>query len=239
MITTTGKRLSDYFAEIQSSPAAVRRQQHKPQFSSVLREAIDWKGDGEHQPPGMTIQDYFARITPRVRSLTPASGTGQEEFSGATPAEPVQPDRSGSSGCKSDGFQQPAGIIETSIREAALRYDLPESLIRGVIRFESNFQPDAVSPAGAQGLMQLMPATARELGVENPFDIRQNIDGGVRYLRQMLDRFDGDTEKALAAYNAGPGTVMRYGGIPPYRETQTYVKRVMAYVNDPAQQATT
>jgi len=122
------------------------------------------------------------------------------------------------------------GTIEKSIQRAAGKYDLPASLLKGVIRAESNFQSTAVSRAGAQGLMQLMPATARELGVDNPFDIEQNIDGGARYLRKMLDRFGGDVKLALAAYNAGPGTVERYGGkIPPFQETERYIDRVLRF----------
>lgn len=119
--------------------------------------------------------------------------------------------------------------IELNIEKASAKYNLPLGLIRSVIRAESNFQPDAVSPAGAQGLMQLMPATAEELGVENPFNIGENIDGGARYLRQMLDMFDNNIEKALAAYNAGPGTVIKFNGNVPYRETQNYVQKVLAY----------
>lgn len=118
--------------------------------------------------------------------------------------------------------------IQGSIEAAASKYNLPSKLIASVIRAESNFRADAVSPAGAQGLMQLMPATARELGVTDPFDVQQNIDGGARYLRQMLDRFGGDLEVALAAYNAGPGTVQKYDGEVPYRETRNYVRRVLA-----------
>jgi soluble lytic murein transglycosylase-like protein len=119
--------------------------------------------------------------------------------------------------------------IEKSIRKAARKYKLSPSLIRGVIKAESNFQVSAVSHAGAQGLMQLMPATARELGVKNPFDIDQNIDGGSRYLRKMLDNFKGDIKLALAAYNAGPGTVRKYEGEVPYQETKQYVNRVLRY----------
>ena len=118
-------------------------------------------------------------------------------------------------------------LIADSIKQAAKQYKLPEKLIQNVIRAESNFRADAVSPAGAQGLMQLMPATAKELGVEDPFDVRQNIDGGARYLRQMLNRFGGDIRLALAAYNAGPGTVIKYNGNVPYRETQTYIKKIL------------
>jgi soluble lytic murein transglycosylase-like protein len=117
--------------------------------------------------------------------------------------------------------------MEASIQQAAAKYNLAPELIRSVIRAESNFQADAVSPAGAKGLMQLMPETARELGVTNVFDIQQNIDGGARYLRQMLDRFGGDLKRALAAYNAGPGAVEQFNGSVPYAETRQYVKRVL------------
>jgi len=114
------------------------------------------------------------------------------------------------------------------IVSAAGRYRIQPALVKAVMAAESNFKPDAVSRVGAQGLMQLMPATARELGVERPFGILENLDGGVRYLRQMLDRY-GDVSQALAAYNAGPRAVDQYHGIPPYRETQAYVKRVLEY----------
>jgi soluble lytic murein transglycosylase-like protein len=119
--------------------------------------------------------------------------------------------------------------VEKSIQQAAAKYNLSPELIRSVIRAESNFQAEAVSPAGAKGLMQLMPETAKELGVTNPFDIQQNIDGGARYLRQMLDRFGGDLKRALAAYNAGPGAVEQYNGEVPFSETRQYVQRVLRY----------
>ena len=122
--------------------------------------------------------------------------------------------------------------IEKCIQEAAQKYGLAPQLIEAVIRAESGFKVDAVSVAGAQGLMQLMPATAKDLGVTNPFDIRQNIDGGTRYLRQMFDLFGGDARLALSAYNAGPGNVQKYGGDVPFPETRRYVARVLASVRD-------
>lgn len=119
------------------------------------------------------------------------------------------------------------GIIESTSR----KYGLDPALVKAVIRAESGYRPDAISGAGAQGLMQLMPGTARGLGVSDPFDPAQNIDGGVRYLKSQIDRF-GDVKLALAAYNAGPGAVAKFGGIPPYRETQNYVNKVLSYRED-------
>ena len=111
------------------------------------------------------------------------------------------------------------------IAEASQRYGVDPMLVKAVIKVESNFDPRAVSHAGAKGLMQLMDATGKQLGVADPFDAKQNVEGGAAYLRQMLDRF-GDLSLALAAYNAGPEAVDRYRGIPPYAETQRYVSLV-------------
>ena len=111
------------------------------------------------------------------------------------------------------------------IAEASERYGVDPSLVKAMIKVESNFDSRAVSPAGAKGLMQLMDATGKQLGVADPFDPRQNVEGGVAYLRQMLDRY-GDVSLALAAYNAGPEAVDSFQGIPPYAETQLYVSLV-------------
>lgn len=124
------------------------------------------------------------------------------------------------------------GTVKTDMdaifEEAASLYQLPVKLLRAVAKAESGFNPKAVSKAGAMGVMQLMPATARSLGVSDPYDARQNILGGAKYLKQNLERFGGNISLALAAYNAGPGSVTKYGGVPPYKETQNYVKTIMA-----------
>ncbi|MBW2462736.1 MAG: lytic transglycosylase domain-containing protein [Deltaproteobacteria bacterium] len=121
------------------------------------------------------------------------------------------------------------GRYDPYIHEAAALYRLPESFIRAVMRVESDFSPDVVSRAGAMGLMQLMPRTATSMGVQDPFDPRQNILGGTRYLRVLANKFNGDLVLTIAAYNAGQGAVTRYRGVPPYAETRRYVQRVLRY----------
>jgi soluble lytic murein transglycosylase-like protein len=154
---------------------------------------------------------------------------------GATPATATAAPTAGTTatGAVTPGASTP---YATEIDAAAKKYNVDPALLRGLIRQESNFNPNAGSPAGARGLTQLMPGTAAALGVD-PSVPAQAIEGGAKYLRQQLDRFGGDPAKALAAYNAGPGAVQRYGGIPPFAETQNYVRKVLAYAAEYRQAA--
>lgn len=137
------------------------------------------------------------------------------------PASAPRPALAGSA----DRYQR----FDAHIREAAALYRLPESFLRAVIRVESDYHPEVVSGAGACGLMQLMPQTAARMGVTDVFDPRQNILGGARYLRILANSFNGDLVLTIAAYNAGEGAVVRYRGVPPYEETQRYVRRVLSW----------
>jgi hypothetical protein len=210
-------------------------------FSEALDAATSpGTSESSEKNKGLTISDYFKQAIPRgstrrfqppplhsfsrdpVSMNTDGTSYGKHAASGSS---------SHDCSAESDAGDPPQTDSRTriadSIEDAARKYNLPGKLIESVIQAESGFRVDAVSPAGAQGLMQLMPGTAKELGVDDPFDARQNIDGGAAYLRQMLDRFDGDVKLALAAYNAGPGTVEKYNGNVPYRETQNYIERVL------------
>ena len=124
-----------------------------------------------------------------------------------------------------------AGPIATLVRELAPQYELNPNLVLAVVEVESNFDPRAISPKNAQGLMQLIPATAERFGVADVWDPEQNLRGGMAYLSWLMTHFDGDLELVLAAYNAGEGAVQRHGGIPPYTETRDYVKRIFARLN--------
>ena len=135
-----------------------------------------------------------------------------------------------------DGFAAlpPSMAYDDIIEEAAAASGLDSDLIHAVIQAESEFNPRAVSPAGAQGLMQLMPILQRELGVTDPFDARQNIMAGTRYLKWLLERHHGDIALALASYNAGPGNVTKYRGVPPFKETRDYVRKIKAILEETA-----
>jgi hypothetical protein len=195
---------------------------------------------------GLSIQDYMQRRisshTPTAVGKVPSATLSPSSTFSAPEKNPARgPVLKMSAPQKTTQFVQeppdkaPAEDrrkISASIDRAAAQFGLPPALINAVVKAESNYQVRALSPAGAQGLMQLMPATARELGVTDPYDIDQNIRGGAKYLRSMLDRFDGDLNLALSAYNAGPGTVARYAGNVPYAETRTYVQRVLRYIQE-------
>lgn len=171
------------------------------------------------------IADIESRFT-RPQAATAAAGRPQ----GAAAADFRQVLQGALEGSGAAAAAPPAETVRHLVSASAQRQGVSPQLALAVARAESNFDAQAVSAAGAQGVMQLMPDTARSLGVRNPQDPRENIDGGVAYLRQMLQRFDGDVSKAAAAYNAGPGAVEQYGGVPPYGETQQYVQKVLQFM---------
>ena len=146
--------------------------------------------------------------------------------------EPVEPPATSPPATKTSFWQPPCEAVpqdqlDRSIRDAATREKLPPEVLREVIRKESAFYPCAVSGKGAMGLMQLMPATAVEMGVRDPFDPLESINAGAKFLGQLLTKYEGDWKKALAAYNAGPRKVDEYGGVPPYQETLNFVEKVL------------
>jgi len=168
---------------------------------------------------GASFADALSAAQPAASAAsayaTPVAGSNASAIAGAG-------DTSGAAGSTPyDGL----------VTAAAQRYGVDPALLHGLIQQESGFDPSSTSGTGAAGLCQLMPSTAASLGVTNPLDPAQSIDAGARYLKSQLDAFGGNPSLALAAYNAGPGAVQRYGGVPPYAETQDYVQKVLGYAN--------
>jgi len=162
--------------------------------------------------------EHYTNVQPRTAGWRRVINEDTREVLGRMsrkPARPNDPTRMS----RYDGY----------IREAAALYQLPEAFVRAVVQVESNFYFDVVSRTGAVGLMQLMPGTAASMGVTDSFDPRQNIFGGTRFLRVLANDFNGDLVLTIAAYNAGKGAVLKYGGLPPYPETRGYVKKVLGY----------
>jgi len=180
----------------------------------------------------MSIESIGARIAEldaRMSALRAGPAAPSTDFAGALQSAQATTAATPTATAASVG----AGAVPyaAQIEAAAQKHGIDPALLKGLIRQESNFDPNARSPAGATGLTQLMPGTAASLGVTDPSDPAQAIEGGAAYLAAQLQRFGGDASKALGAYNAGPGAVAKYGGVPPYAETQNYVKNVLAYAD--------
>lgn len=193
-------------------------------FDKVLATARSRFADGPTRivtPSESVPQGQWGNGASVQARLTAAASTGSADATLASP-----------------GFATPRRVngwspeMKSMVDAASERFGVPRELVIAVSRAESAFRSDAGSPAGAQGLMQLMPATAKGLGVTDIKDPWQNLAGGTKYLRELLDRFDGDITKVIAGYNAGPNAVAKYDGIPPYAETRTYVARVLDYASE-------
>jgi soluble lytic murein transglycosylase-like protein len=173
-------------------------------------------------PGGNGGQDFASQLTAATSAALPAASVAT--------AAPAPAATVATAGAAATPSALPPGVpYGAEITAAAQRHGIDPALLAGLVRQESNFDPTAGSPAGARGLTQLMPGTAAGLGVTDVTDPQQSLEGGAKYLKQQLDRFGGDVTKALAAYNAGPGAVQRFGGVPPYAETQSYVQKVQAF----------
>ena len=181
---------------------------------SELQQMISGQVPTETQP---TNTQAFASQLQTATASTAIAGTAPTDAAATTSLM--------STGVSELGADVPYGA---EITAAAKKYGIDPALLAGLVKQESGFNPNAGSPAGARGLTQLMPGTAAGLGVTNVLDPAQSLDGGAQYLKAQLDAFGGDVARALAAYNAGPGAVQRYGGVPPYAETQNYVRAVQA-----------
>jgi soluble lytic murein transglycosylase-like protein len=187
------------------------RHERREIVGDVTRLYLTADGSSFVDIPTAEIEHFEA--APDTPSAAPASPSNAANVQPAFPA------------------RRPAADLNEVVNEASFRYKLDPDLVNSVIKAESGFNTRAVSPKGALGLMQLMPGTASQLGVPNVFDPQANVEGGTKYLRELMERYDFDIVKALAAYNAGPQRVEQFGGVPPYHETRAYVARVVKDFN--------
>ncbi len=215
--------------ENQAGPVSERRgenRRHTERRGSVRACAGRRRADRRRASAGAGLLMAALTLMPSMRTHGAGRrGDGTEE------AKPMVPPLFGG-----DADASPdATPFDTFIEEASSLYGVSADLVRAVIQTESGFNPRAVSQVGATGLMQLMPRTSRALGIKDPFDPRQNILGGVKYLSQLLEKYDGNVALALASYNAGPGNVAKHRGIPPFKETRGYVRKITGILADAAE----
>ncbi len=186
---------------------------------------------GSGVPPTNATSAAFSAVSapgsPSATASPAPAGDFAAALQAATTADSASPTAAQSESLA--GASADSGEYDSVIEQASERYGIDPAVLHGLIQQESGFDPGAQSSAGASGLTQLMPGTASSMGVANPLDPTESIEGGARYLSQLMSQFGGNTEDALAAYNAGPGAVEQYGGIPPYAETQSYVSKVLGY----------
>ena len=210
------------------------------QLQTLIEESREVSVEGAipNLPSGATATGASSTVASALAGTTsPAGAPGQASTSfaaalqAATTAGTATATPIGAQGTAAPGGTESTSQYDPLIEQAAARYGIDPAVLHGLIQQESGFDPEAQSSAGAAGLTQLMPGTASSLGVANPLNPAESIEGGARYLSQMMSRFGGNTEDALAAYNAGPGAVQQYGGVPPYAETQSYVQKVLGYAD--------
>ncbi len=175
------------------------------------------------------LQQMIEKTRGVSTSATPASGAGASSSGSPTAFAAALQAASAQSPQGASSLSSASSPYDALIEQAAQRNGVDPAILHGLIQQESGFDPNSQSSAGASGLTQLMPGTASSLGVANPLNPAESIEGGARYLSQMMAKFGGNTSEALAAYNAGPGAVSQYGGVPPYAETQSYVTKVLGY----------
>ena len=200
------------------------RHERREVVGSVTRLYVHANDSGFVDVPTAEIVSFEKDDTPAPAEIASTTADAQASSGQALPGQSLP-------GRALPGHALPGQPLPSMIDDISGRHHLDPDLINSVIHAESNFNVHAVSPKGAQGLMQLMPGTASRLGVENSFDAGANVEGGTRYLRELLERYNFDVIKALAAYNAGPQRVEQYHGVPPYYETQAYVARIIRDFN--------